>query len=236
LNGLHIPWCGVLAGTAFRPEAVLVADLAVSEERTRPLPAEDAGVVILNCFGDDEPLYGQFQQLAEALGVDHARCDSPGAFRNELRARRCRLVVAVGHGSQDRFLGKLTLQFGGQWHGAEEVWKDITLPCASVVASLTCYGGGGHSGATSDFGSVASLALQAGARAAITSRWPAWFSAETAELYCELFAALVHLAPQGDTWRLAEVVMRFVYAMRVQGLWNSLGWGLQVPARRDPLR
>jgi hypothetical protein len=122
---------------------------------------------------------------------------------------------------------------GAHQYSAEEVWEDVKLLRGSTVVAFTCYGGGGEGAATGEFGSVASLALRAGARAAVASRWPAWVLPATAGHYEALFAALRDGGLDPDRWRVASDVMQFMYAMRAHGPWNALGWGVCVPAGGD---
>ncbi|HYH65704.1 MAG TPA: hypothetical protein VD866_13490, partial [Urbifossiella sp.] len=226
-NGLHLPWCGLLAETIARPDAVLVSDLDV--DRTCTSAAAGAGdlVLALNCFTTDDPLYAIFTQLAGHVGTTHVPCADRKAFRSALEAHPARLIFTGAHGGQRGILHKLSLSIGAERADAIEVWQGVRLPRAAVVVGFTCYGGGGESQATGEFGSIASLALRAGARAAVASRWPAW----TDRHYKELLTALAASVLDPDDWRLAADVMRFVRATRGAGLWNSLGWGVYVPSR-----
>jgi hypothetical protein len=226
-NGLHVPWCGILAESRACPDAVVVSDISVDAALTSPLPRDAAQVLALNCFEKDDDAY--FRQITQHLGAIEIRCSDPLEFREAIQAHPYRLIIVGGHGGQDVALGKLRLQIGSKTYDALEVWHSIKLPEASIVVGFTCFGAAGESAATREFGSIASLALRAGARAAVASRWPAWIQANTVAHYKELFSALAASASNPDWWRVGADVMRFVLAMRDKGLWNSLGWGVYVP-------
>jgi hypothetical protein len=233
-NGLHIPWCGLFVESPFQPEAMLVADLSVSREKTRQIPEAEAGIAVLNCFTPDDPLDVHFQQFAGELGARHVRCADPSELRAHLQAEPNRLIIVAGHGWQDAALGVLRLQIGANDYDAEMVWEPVTLARGSILACFTCYGGGGKSAATGEFGSIASLGLRAGARAVVASRWPAWVLPETAPHYRQLFEDLAAAASDRNIWRIGASVMAFMRSMRGPGLWNSLGWGVYVAGSNGP--
>ncbi len=234
-NGLHMPWCGLLAESSLRPSAVLVSDLDIAPQSAAAAADEQDGILALNCFKVGDPLDGMFMELAVAVGAKVVRCSARATFCEALQAAPARLILTGGHGIQGGILNELQLQFGAEQEDALKVWQGVRLLRASIVVGFTCFGGGGVTQATGEFGSVASLALRAGARAAVASSWPAWMLPATFDLYRDLLLGLADSTLNSDPWRLAEDVMRFVNSMHVAGAWNALGWGVYVGSDHQAL-
>lgn len=229
--GMHVPWTGLLLDAGCPVEAVLVRRRGDGVVQGAPGPDPANDVLVVNGFCDGKYLSTQFERMGLCLSKPPVQCRraearSPAHLIAAVTAHPARVLAVGCHGSQTRVTGDLTLAFLSGEQPAEVIWHEIHLPSAPAIILFTCYGGGGLARATGAFGSQAELALAAGARAAVASRWPAWMDGATAPYFESLVRDLLGLGMHPDVWHVAGCGVAFVKRIRDRHIRDWAPWNV----------
>lgn len=210
---------------------MLVRNLQDTGLEQRELPTNENKVLVLNCFGRGERLFNRLNWLSTEIGVagityDCVNCSSKQEFVDRLSTQPYKSIVIGCHGLQSRVTEPLEISVGGTMIPLFELWEQVALQVASTVVLFNCYGGGGLSLATGEFGSQAEMALRAGARAVIASRWPAWMDDTTARRFESLVVGLARLKADGSIWDIGTSGVTFANSLRTRSIRDWATWSV----------
>lgn len=220
--GLHLPWAAFLLSAGWDPRSVLVRSIHEENRTAADLAENGIRPLFLCCFRKEEVLHNYCRRLSKSIDAHFVHCDTVQGFQEQLNWQPRSLIVIGCHGVQRQITQELMLTIGDKIVRAGVLWKQIRLPAASAVMFITCYGGGGLSLATGKFGSQAELALDAGARLTIASRWPAWMSGDSEKTYRDLLLDI--RSPDVTVWEAGAKVMSFMNGLKSFGIRYWGGW------------
>lgn len=229
--GLHIPWSGLLLDAGCQARSMLVRNLRDGHRQRLRLPSNANPTLVLNCFSPGERLHDRFNFLSAELaptGMPYLRhvCRDRQDFVDTLSAAEYKLVVIGCHGLQKRVTEPLLISVGGVLVPVGQLWEDAQLRVSSTLVLFSCYGGGGLSLATGEFGSQSEMALDAGARAVVASRWPAWMDDRTFARFTELILSLARMDAAAGVWEVGRRGVTFADNMRRFSIRDWATWSV----------
>jgi hypothetical protein len=229
--GLHFPWMGLLRSAGCQSNSILVRNLQDTHRMPLELPTNEHRVLVLNCFEQGERLFPRLNWLSTTVGAagvayDRVNCSGKQEFVDSLTVHPYKLIVIGCHGEQSRVTEPLEIRVGGELVPVFELWEHVLLNVASTVVLFNCYGGGGLGLATGEFGSQAEEALNAGARAVLASRWPAWMNDTTARRFEALIVGLARLNSGASIWDIGTAGVSFVNSLRMCSIRDWANWSV----------